>query len=242
MTPSRDALPAMAEEYVLGLLDPQEVEAFEAHLADDRDLQLEVAAARAWVLELDLAEPAIAPSPRLWTRIEAAIEQPEVGLPGARVRAPLLPATRRPRPGVNRWWRPVGLAGALATVLLAVILGWRILAPPEPLVVAVLLDADGAPVALVEDFGNERARVVPLTDIDLPAGRALEVWTLPDPDAGPVSLGLLQQASGTTLLGPELPPPASGQLYEITIEPETGSPTGGPTGRIVGKGFARVPR
>jgi len=38
-----------------------------------------------------------------------------------------------------------------------------------------------------------------------------------------------------------LPSPAADQLYEITFEPDGGSPTNLPTGPILGKGFAKTP-
>ena len=67
------------------------------------------------------------------------------------------------------------------------------------------------------------------------------VWTLPDADTGPVSLGTLGMAADTRLAGPELPLPGAGQLYEITLEPAPRSPTGRPTGPILAKGFAKPP-
>jgi anti-sigma-K factor RskA len=241
VNPPREELVLLADEYVLGLLDPSEVEAFEAHLEHDRDLQGEVAAARERLLQFDLTAEPVEPSPALWTRIETVISRSDATLAPQRVQ----PRIRPPAGGTHRAtrrWRTVSIIGLAASVLLAVALGWRVVAPPAPAVIAVLLDDQGDPVALIEDYGDDRVRVIPLADIDLPQDRALEVWTLPDPDAGPVSFGLLQEVGSATLEGPDLPPPTSDQLYEITIEAETGSPTGGPTGPIVGKGFARVPR
>jgi anti-sigma-K factor RskA len=105
-----------------------------------------------------------------------------------------------------------------------------------------LLDAAERPLVVVETYEGDRARVIPLADIQVPEGRALQVWTLPDPATGPVSLGLLQRAATATLQGPEqLPAPQPEQLYEISVEPETGSPTGRPTGPVLVKGFARAP-
>jgi anti-sigma-K factor RskA len=256
-------LALLADEYVLGLLDPSEIDAFEAHLASDPDLRSAVAAARERVLEFDLSENTIEPSPHLWPRIEATISRPLTRRQEGEERAQVAPD----RPGAGeeasaatpttpraipdraleghrstRRWRAAAITGLAASVLLAVALGWQIMTAPQPVVIAVLLDEEGEPVALVEDYGDALARVIPLADIDVPEGRALEVWTLPDPDAGPVSVGLLQRNRATTIEGPDLPPPNPDQLYEITLERETGSPTGGPTGPIVGKGFARVPR
>ena len=70
----------------------------------------------------------------------------------------------------------------------------------------------------------------------------MQVWTLPSQDMGPVSLGLLDAARSAVLDGPDLPQPREDQLYEITVENEGGSPTGRPTGPILVKGFAKLPR
>jgi anti-sigma-K factor RskA len=256
-----------ADLYALGLLEPAEAAAVEARMAREPALAAAVAAARDRLLPLDLAAPPEAPSPGLWARIEAAIgpaPAPETdamaeaaGLPPVPP-APLPPPFRKPRrksmgaravraaraaaarPSGRR--ALLGLwAGLAALALLAAGFGARGALAPAPLVVAVLLDAQGTPVAIVEDFGNARARVTPLAEVALPQGRTFEVWTLPDPATGPVSLGTLARAASATLRGPELPRPRREQLYEITIEPAGGSPTGRPTGPIVGKGFAKVP-
>jgi len=71
---------------------------------------------------------------------------------------------------------------------------------------------------------------------DVPPGRALEVWTLPSRERGPVSVGLMNQARTLQLALKSLPPPRPDQLFEITLEPETGSPTGRPTGPVLFKG------
>jgi anti-sigma-K factor RskA len=83
--------------------------------------------------------------------------------------------------------------------------------------------------------------VVPLKDIEVPAGRALEVWTLYDQARGPVSLGLIERARRAQFTTANLPARET-QLYEITLEPATGSPIGRPTGPILMKGFAALPR
>jgi anti-sigma-K factor RskA len=70
----------------------------------------------------------------------------------------------------------------------------------------------------------------------------MQVWTLYDQEVGPVSLGTIgRDAAEVTLQGPRLPRPKPDQLYEITLEPSPGSPTGKPTGPILVKGFARQP-
>ena len=66
----------------------------------------------------------------------------------------------------------------------------------------------------------------------MPEGRALQVWTLQDRDVGPISVGLIPDAQSIGLAIDSLPPTQADQLFEITLEPETGSPTGRPTGPI----------
>lgn len=119
---------------------------------------------------------------------------------------------------------------------------WASLWPAPPQLVVVLLDAEARPVSLVEAYEGHKIRIVPLGAIEVPQGRTLQVWTLPDPATGPVSMGLLPAVTATTLTGPPLPVPKREQLYEITLEPVGGSPTGKPTGPIIGKGFAKAPQ
>jgi anti-sigma-K factor RskA len=109
-------------------------------------------------------------------------------------------------------------------------------------VIAVLLDSEANPGVIVEALDGDRVRIVPLVDIPVPEGRALEVWTKPDPDGGPVSLGLMRAANEASLGGFDLPSPDADQLYEITLEPASGSPVGRPTGPVLYKGFAKIPR
>lgn len=240
MSPAeRDDTLTRADHYVLGLLTPQEEAEIEAALTRDPRLRGDVAAARERFLEIDLHAEPLAVDRGLWERIAA----------GLSARPPAAPVDRRrafPRGAHLRGiWQ-----GALAASLAAVLLFGTLVAllpvlrdPPAPVVVAVLLDPDtNDPGVIVEAFANDRVRVVPLSDIPIPEGRILQVWTLPDEVRGPVSLGLMREARLTSLLGPDLPRPQARQLYEITLEPAGGSPTGRPTGPILYKGFAETAR
>lgn len=134
------------------------------------------------------------------------------------------------------------MASTAASVLLGVLLVRAILSVPDPVVIAVLVDQSGQPLAIVEDYGNAAAKVTALTDFAIPEDKSMQVWTLPSEERGPVSLGLLTSSASDILHGPELPSPKEGQLYEITLEPRNGSPTGRPTGAILVKGFAKTVR
>jgi len=92
--------------------------------------------------------------------------------------------------------------------------------------------------AIVNAFANGRVELVPLRPIEVPAGRTLQVWTLWDRAVGPKSIGLTGQSRTLQLNLESLPETVQNQLFEITLEPEGGSPIGRPTGPILFKGNA----
>ena len=220
-----------AGEYALGLIEGAERQAFEVEMA--RDAELAGMAARLTTRLQALDDTATGSAdPALWTRIEGKIAS-----------LPQLPArgANDNRLDLRRW-------GALAaSVVVALGVGYfagQGLNPPaaRPTMVAVLInESDASPGAIIEAFADDSVRIMPLEQFVVPEGRVLQVWTLPDPATGPVSLGTLAGPLEARLRGPDLPAPATGQLYEITLEPSPGSPTGRPTGPILVKGFAKPP-
>jgi anti-sigma-K factor RskA len=227
---------ALAGEYVLGLLDGAERASVELRLGREGPLQAKVAFWRDRFSELDAtARPQQAPA-QLWGRIERAISDRLA-----------MRAEPRPRLTESLWsslgfWRGASFAGAAASLVLAVAVGLLAgRATPRPMVIAVLQAGDATPGAIIEAFHDGRIAVVPLRDIEVPPGRALEVWTLFDQARGPVSLGLIERARRAQFSTASLPA-RENQLYEITLEPATGSPIGRPTGPVLMKGFAVTPR
>ena len=227
MTDSDDK--TLAGEYVLGLLEGAAQLDAERRLASDPTF---AGAVEAWRVRFgafdDTAELQPA-SDELWRRIEA-------GVPAVARRA-----AREPTAWTRFWnnlaaLRAVALGASFATLVLAVGLGFAIrAASQQPVMVAVLLDGNRAG-AVVHTFADGRVVLVPIASIDVPPGRALEVWTLPSRERGPVSVGLMNQARTLQLSLKDLPPPGPDQLFEITLEPATGSPTGRPTGPVLFKG------
>ena len=243
MSAPAQTIEELADEYVLGLLDAADHLRVEADIETDAALRAAVAASRDRFLALDLLATPVSGSDGLWSRIASTLDDPATADDGAaRQVAGWVLAAPAANDNDGRTWRRTAFAGMAASLLLAIGLGFSLMSEPEPRVVAVLLDAAGEPLVLVEDFGDASARVTPLTEFDVPAGQTMQVWTLPSKEMGPVSLGLLPRSSEIVLKGPALPEPHEAQLYEITLEQAGGSPTGRPTGPILVKGFAKMPR
>src|SRR5687767_8447358 len=165
----------------------------------------------------------------LWRRIETAVATPGRGAEAT--------------PSAWMWFwnslallRATAMGATVAALVLAVGLGFAIRAArQQPVMIAVLLDGDRAG-AVVHTFADGRHVLLPLTSIEVPRGRALQVWTLPSRERGPVSVGLMNQARTLELSLENLPATRPDQLFEITLEPESGSPTGRPTGPVLFKG------
>ncbi|MDP2149386.1 MAG: anti-sigma factor [Parvibaculum sp.] len=239
------------DAYVLGLMETDEAARFEAAMEHDAGLREAVGACRDRFVELDLAGPQASVSEDLWGRIAGRIDRADADPASAGTAppagAPVPASAPKPAPApandnALRRWRRAAMAAAFACVLLAAGVIQLLLTTPEPQVIAILMDETGQPIVMVEDFGNADARVTPLVDYAVPADRTLQLWTLPTQEMGPVSLGLLDGWRSLEVRGPDLPGPREDQLYEITLEPLGGSPTGRPTGPILGKGFAKAPR
>jgi anti-sigma-K factor RskA len=218
-----------AAEYVLGLLEGEARADAERRLASDAGFAREVERWRARFAEFDdTTEPQPA-GDALWNRIEATMAG---GAPQSGARSSAW----------SRLWsdiavlRAATIGASLAVLMLAVGLGVAIRqARLQPVMVAVLVDGDRTG-AVVHAFADGRVVLLPLTSINVPSGRALQVWTLPSRERGPVSVGLMDRARTLELELKDLPRPGPDQLFEITLEPAGGSPTGRPTGPILFKG------
>jgi anti-sigma-K factor RskA len=225
--PDRDDR-TLAGEYVLGLLEGDIKADVERRLASDASFAGEV---EAWQVRLAAFDDSAAPQPAgddLWRKIEA-------GMP-----AHAQPA-KSAAPSIRLWYSLPALRAsvygfAVLAMMLSVALGFAVQkAIQQPVMIAVLLDGNRAG-AVVHTFADGRSVLLPLTAIHVPEGKALEVWTLPSRERGPVSVGLMNQARTLQLQLKDLPKPGTDQLFEITLEPAGGSPIGRPTGPILFKG------
>jgi len=228
MTAGPDEERTQAAEYVLGLLEGEAKAEAERRLVTDAAFVREVERWRTRFAGFDdSAEPHPA-GDSLWRRIEANF----AGAP---------PPAARPSLWSRLWndltvLRMTAAGACVAALLLAVGLGAAIRqARLQPVMIAVLVDGNRTG-AVVHTFADGRTVLLPLTSINVPSGRVLEVWTLPSRERGPVSVGLMDRARTLELQLRDLPRPGPDQLFEITLEPAGGSPTGRPTGPVLFKG------
>jgi anti-sigma-K factor RskA len=223
----------LAAEYALGLLEGADRRDFEVRLRREPAL---VAAVRAWeahfaaLAEDDVAETVPPP------RVKAAVEAQLFGAPSQRL---------------SLWnsvgiWRGLALAASVAAVV-AVFAAVRSEMTPEPPVEGIpagtilmshLVPLEGSDLGLAVTREPGGALQIRRVAGGPSAGRAQEVWLVPDAEAQPISLGLLADEPLTTLR----PPPevsalfAAGATLAISEEPQGGSPTGVPTGPILAAG------
>jgi anti-sigma-K factor RskA len=242
-----DDLERLAAEHVLGLLEGGEAARAERMLASDETFAAAVAHWRSRFAELDQTAPTVTARDALWRRIDADLA--DMGSRAAQPTPLIVPDPRNAFRALWHnlaFWRFSGLASALATVLLAFGLYFTAdfmrgeLATErarKPMLVAVLVkEGSNQPGAVVHAFADGRAELIPLERINVPADRALQIWTLWDRAVGPRSVGLIHEARSVQLDLQNMPRPGPNQLFEITLEPAAGSPTGRPTGPILMKG------
>ena len=216
-----DTLDELAGEYVLGTLPAEQRAEVEQRLQHDAELRAAVDAWEQRLLPLTaLAEP-VPPSANLWQRIERNI------------------ATAR-----THWWdllavwRGLAATGLVTTLVLAALLLTR---PPtaDPTFVVVLVAPQSqAPGWVIQASNNQQIQLIPLGVMEVPADKALQFWTKGDGWQGPVSLGLVKPGQTLSVPLDQLPPLAPNQLFELTLEDSSGSPTGKPTGPIQAIGRA----
>lgn len=231
---------ATAGEYVLGTLDAAARAAFERELAADPRLQASVYAWQDRLLVLAGRAAPVVPDAGLWAALEARLP----AVPIAAQPASVAPAANDPLWQRLRRWQAASALGLAASVVLATVLVMRgsFVAPVDTVqavaagtrFVAVLEAQDKSTGWLVEATAGGALRLIPVANAaPVPAGKTLQFWTKADGAAGPTSLGLVRVGQALELPASSLPTLEAHQLFELTLEPETGSPIGRPTGPVV---------
>jgi anti-sigma-K factor RskA len=232
-----DDIEHLAGEYVLGTLPAAARRAVERRLADDAVLRAAVESWEARLLPLTALVPPAEVADTLWQRIEQRITPPDRELAGGR-------AGRSAASGLAGWraratagWNSLWLWRGLTVAALAGMAALLVLpSAPEPAArYVVVLVAPGSPTPgwVVQASSASDLSLVPVAPTDVPQAKALQFWTKADAWPGPVSLGLVKPGEPARVPIDALPPLQPNQLFEITLEPENGSPIGRPTGPIL---------
>ena len=169
-----------------------------------------------WAGEID----EVAPPPQVWERIAAS-------LPQAAARAGLWQSLA--------FWRIFALASVLAAACLAIVIYLGAARPGESLVAAIEGDGQRSFVATV-DVRRGTIAVVPAAFTG-DATRVPELWLIP-PGGKPLPVGLLKGDKPVVIAIPAalVARTASGATLAVSLEPPGGSPTGAPTGPVIGAG------
>lgn len=217
----------LAGEYVLGTLSAAQRQEVQARLPHDAALRDAVQRWEARLLPLTELSAPVEPSELLWPRIARTLDAAQTARPAA-------PRATGLWNNLN-FWRSLAAGGMAAVLILGSTLALRPAAiPGAPQYVVVLVAPQSqAPGWVVQaQAGQSAVQLVPIAATEVPADRALEFWTKADGWAGPVSLGLIKPGEPVVIPLDKLPPLEPNQLFELTLEPKTGSPIGKPTGPI----------
>ena len=220
-------------EYVLGVLDADARAAVAHEVETTSEAAVAVALWQRRLTPLAHAIAEVAPAPRVWARIHDTLhldEQPRTQ-PSKRLWDNL------------QWWRWLGIgASAVAVALLVVVSLPRTARTPTVvsagyMASAIQQDNGSTGWTATMDLDHARMVVVPAMPVAFAEGRAPELWLIP---AGgkPISVGMIARDKPVTLaLDPallaRLGPTAA---LAVSVEPIGGSPTGQPTGPVIGKG------
>lgn len=223
-TPAPGEPDVTAAELALGLLDGDE---------------------RAAALRRVLAEPAFARDVERWREHFSALFS-GIGAvePRAEVAEKVMarldgPARPKRQPG---YWRPLALASSLAAAsLLAVVVSQPTPRPappvvvaqaPVPMVAAFMIEGQKAP--LVARYDPAQGTLSMPGPMPIPAGKSAQLWAIVG-EAPPKPLGLFHEAGARVEAEARMATPMpEGATFAISLEPLGGSPTGLPTGPVVG--------
>ena len=218
-----ERLDALAAQYALGTLPPLARRRLARVARSDPAVARSIAAWETRLCSLAEAIPGVTPPPRVWDGIRGRL-----GFDG-------------PESAKASWWSSLGLwrGLALASFAAVVALAVALVGPwgerPGQSIVVVLAGPDAKPVLVATaDRAGRSLAVKPIAPLEVTAGRALELWALPE-GKDPRSLGLIPASrigriplaapAGALFLGT--------QALAVSLEPAGGSPTGKPTGPVL---------
>ncbi len=221
---------ARAMDYVLGLENAAEREAIRREMESDPGLAAAVARWEKLLAPMMRGAPEAAPPADMLARIRAGLPAHATATRSGETQAPAAEILDLRR--AARRWRSAAIVASAIAASLAIFVGERALRDrTAPTVYVAAVNRGGeAPALIVRvDMATNRVFVRPVGARG-EAGKSLELWYIGD-GRTPVSMGLVGARSERLAL-PEGARPEKAK-FAVTVEPEGGSPTGGPTGPVV---------
>ena len=214
---------ALAAEYVLGTLGGRARRRFERWRSQEWHVERRVQAWEERLSGLALRLTPMRPSPHVWSQIEKRI-----GANTARTQAP--PQKRAP-------WRAIAAGVALLAVLAGGYMAFRTMQGPELRDLATLTADRATQPAwrLSADDDLRHLRATAGGGATAQVGKSYELWALPDNGAAPVSLGLIPVVGeiDRELTDAQRAALRGASKVAVSLEPQGGSTTGGPTGPVL---------
>ena len=216
----------LAAEYVIGTLHGKARLRFERLLQKDRTLRSYITYWEQQLFPLSNAIKPLHPFADTWESILVRLQP---------ISNKVLPFWQR-----LTLWRSISFTAAAAAFLLSVqMINLVQTDPVAQYQYVTLLSNDQAKAAwIVRVYQNTGKMTVQALKTDNPGfQKAFELWMLPDGSA-PKSLGLLPASGERTisLSDPLLKILGNSKALAVSLEPETGSPTGAPTGPVLYQG------
>lgn len=220
--PGPELIDRLAAEYVLGTLRGRARDRFERWVAERADVRRVVHAWEDRLVGLVSGMPEVAPSARVWRRIELRLG----------IRASRGEESSRLR---SRW---LAIAAGIASLGIVLLVAMLARGPQVEWHESAVLASEGAPTtAWRVDVSTSGTALRMRAERPLPraAGTDYELWALPQGGGAPVSLGLLPGAGEREVRLTERQRTALAAAAQLAVsrEPAGGSPTGLPTGDVV---------
>lgn len=220
-----ETLEALAGEYVLGTLAPDERLEAQTLVAQNTEF---AAAVEQWTRRLTpllLGVRSAEPPAELRARVLAGIDK----LAGAGNAVVDL----RKRVG---FWRGVALAATAVAAALALFIAFKPAPAPGPGNYVAVLQPEGPGPAFVASIDLKDGTIsVKRLGSEAEAGKSYELWAVGGGRANPQSLGVIDASLRipASQLGKVDPATLGETVFAISLEPQGGSPTGAPTGPVL---------
>lgn len=234
----------LAAEYVLGLLEGEELARARNLVRQDEAFGREVAAWAMRTAPLLAQYEAVEPPKSVWRNIEQRISRNSQDRMIGKVGKNVVPLHRR----VGFWQALAGGATALAASLALVLVAWhrpatQLQVPPQsqrsPQPMLAMLESDDGEMEMFATWNpaGRRLTVAAVAPSPPRAGRSHELWMIGS-DGKPHSMGVMPEKEMMSVkiassLADRL---SEGVTLAVSDEPSGGSPTGTPTGPVIATG------